>query len=332
MRMRPVALFAWLFLPLLHGGCAPSRPAPLPPAPASPPPVTVTVRPPTPAATKAEAASPVTFVLEGDDDTGAELYSLVSKRLTAPSYRFTLPPGAGVSPALTAHLGNVSGPVVAIGLAAARAVAPLAANRDVLFALAFNIYEHRLLERGAIGISMLPDPRTTLQLLRELALPVNRLAIATGSKGDGYLALIEAEAKRLGITLVAREIASDKELLLFATQLGPAVGATWILPDNRIISREMVRQTLALHVKSGRAAIVFAPDLLKYGGLISARFDLAAIAEQLLQTLALPRTERGRLRGLLLQPAGAHLAINGELVRALGLSVPARHAHLVQTP
>lgn len=310
----------------------PPPPPPLPPqieAPPPPPPPPPPVSKPAPPPV-AQVPEAVTFVLSGASDTYSSLASIIKARLAGPSFQFVLPVGADLSPGLKAHLTTVKGPVVAIGLDAARAMAPQAATRDVIFALTFNFREHRLLESGSIGISMLADPRQTLKLLRELSPRTGSLALAIGTGGQDYLSVIGREAKRLGITLVTREVASDKELLLFATQLNPSIQAFWLLPDNRIISRDVIQQILAVNIKNGRASVVYAPELLKYGGMLSAQYDPEAIADCLVDVLQRPHLERARLHGTLLQPERAQLSINGDLVRTLGLNVPENRKHLLQ--
>lgn len=287
---------------------------------------------PRPALKPTPAPDPALVILSGRSDVYSGLAELIRGKLGPATGIFTLPEGPGAAAALATAAGGGKGPIIALGLEAARNAAPFANSRDVLFALVFSFREYGLLERGMIGISLLPPPRQTLRLLQELNPAYSSLAVATGHQGTDYLKTIGREAERLGMSVTTREVTSDKELLLFASQLNPAVSTFWLLPDNRILSREIMQQLLATNVKNGRATIVFSPELLKYGGLVSAQFDPQAIADTVAQILALPAPDRARMHGSMQQPSAGLLAINGDLARTFGLKIPPNRRKLVQEP
>jgi len=57
------------------------------------------------------------------------------------------------------------------------------------------------------------------------------------------------------------------------------------LPDNRILSRESVRDLLAFSAKQGKQVLVFTPELLGSGALLSAESDPADVADRVLSII-----------------------------------------------
>jgi ABC-type uncharacterized transport system substrate-binding protein len=224
------------------------------------------------------------------------------------------------------------GPLVAIGIDAAIVARPYANRRDVVFALVFNHGDHRLLEQGMIGVSMLPPPQQVLRTLKSLSPEVTKVSLPCGPNLDEYINLTRREANHLGLTLVSNTIHSDKELLLAVKQLGPSGTALWLLPDNRIVSRESLQQVMASNIRAGRPTVVFSPSLFKIGGLLSAEYDSNAVAETILAVLKKNPAERAKLKGTMLHPQQGTLAINDSMAATLGLSVPAQLKTLLWKP
>jgi ABC-type uncharacterized transport system substrate-binding protein len=214
-----------------------------------------------------------------------------------------------------------SGPLVAIGLEAALALAAQD-RRDVIFTMVFNYGDNRLLQRGMIGVSMLPPPAQVLRVLKELSPDTTRIIMPAGPNLGSYPEWAQTEAAKLGISLFLHEVGSDKELLLLVKGLDSTTQAVWLLPDNRITSKERLRQVLGVNLKGGRRTVVFSPSLLKSGGLLSADYNIVAIAETIGEIIGRTPEERDKMKGTMRQPACGTLAINGTIASTLGLEIP----------
>jgi ABC-type uncharacterized transport system substrate-binding protein len=222
---------------------------------------------------------------------------------------------------LPSLLARHNGPLIAVGLEAAMALIPQADGRDVIFAMVFNHGDYRLLQRGMIGVSMLPPPAQVLNVLKELSPDTTRIIMPSGPNIGNYPALAREEAAKLGMSLVAQQVGSDKELLLLVKKLDRTTQAVWLLPDNRIMSNERLRQVMAVNLKSSRRTVVFSPSLFRLGGLVSAEYNLAAIAETVAEITGRTPADRAKLKGTMRQPAAGALAINGTIAETLGLKI-----------
>lgn len=311
-------------------GCVPHpAPVPLPPpaAPVAPTvqPKPVKASPPPVATTRLAEQLPPTILLSDASRAYTDLADRLGRRLG---------PGTTVVVLDAAHTPQLpgNGPLVAIGLEAAIAARPYANRRDVAFALVFNHGDHRLLDQGLIGVSMLPPPQQVLRTFKSLCPATSNIVLPCGPNLDEYLGQAQREASRLGLTLTANTVHSDKELLLAVKQLGQSGTVLWLLPDNRIVSRDSLQQIMASNIRAGRPTVVFSPSLFKIGGLLSAEYDANAVAETILAILKKNPEERAKLKGTMLHPQQGTLAINGSMAETLGLSVPTMLENLLRKP
>lgn len=320
---------ALLLAPL--AGCQPPPPPELTPPAAVVPPPPVKKPAVAPVPVKAPVVDEPLLIVLSDSSLA---YGRLVEKIRAQTRRETIvlsldTPLPG-DRSLASQLKMRQGPVIAIGIEAAKFLAPQAKQRDIVFALVFNHREHRLLEKGMIGVSMLPPPEQVLRLLKAISPQVTALTLPVRPDLSDYAALARVEAGRLGLTLSTPEVGNDKELLLLTRKLDPAIRGLWLLPDNRVISKEGLQQVMAVSVKNGRQTIVFSPTLFPLGGLLSAEYDEEATAASILEAIAGGAADRRKLRGKLLRPSAGHLTVSAAMVKTLGLTVPPKYRPLLQ--
>lgn len=219
--------------------------------------------------------------------------------------------------------------IVALGAEAAQAALPFTKTHLVVFSLVYNYRSLGLLEGGMVGVSMLPEPGQVLKLLQEINPKITKVAMPTGPGMEDYTVLARRAAEKLGLNLLTPEVASNKELLHFINRLDRQVGGFWLLPDNRILSRETIQQVVSANVKAGRSNVVFSPELFRLGGLISARYSGDAIAGQIRSVVKGSAREQSRFRGTVVQPPAGIINIHEPVVKTLGLKVPAIRQNLI---
>lgn len=329
----PNVLLLAALLVVVLGGCQPQ-----PPPPAVTPPAAVITAPPVkkPAAVPAPVKTPVveeTLLIVLSDSSA--VYGHLAERIrvrsgVAKTLVLSLDTPQAGEFSLNHQIKSAQGPIIAVGIEAAKYLAPFTQEHDVIFALVFNHREHDLLKRGMIGVSMLPPPGQVLRLFKSISPQVTTLSLPIKSDLADYATLARVEAGKLGLILDTPEVGSDKELLLLTRKLDPSTRGLWLLPDNRIISKENLQQVMSISVKSGRQLVVFSPTLFPLGGLLSAEFDADATVATILEIALAPDEERRKARGRLLKPRAGRLTINPGMVETLGLSVPPQQRPLLQ--
>ena len=156
--------------------------------------------------------------------------------------------------------------VAAIGQFAAREALKLD-DKHIVFAEVFNV-EDSMLERGMIGVSMLPNPDKLFSAWKNINPNLETVAILTGPGCQDQIKLIRESAKRYKIQLVHREVNNDKEMLYQSEKLISSVQGYWMLPDHRVLSRRSMKDFMSLSLKKSKQVVVFNRQLLDYGGLI----------------------------------------------------------------
>ncbi len=174
--------------------------------------------------------------------------------------------------------------VVAVGLAAAQ-IATRIVNKQIIFCQVFNYEDAHLPATGMKGVSATPPVTEQFRYWKRLYPPLKDIGVVTGSGLHALLTEAQAAARKHHITLVHTEVRTDKEMLLAYKQMAPKVQGFWLLPDNRILSRESVRDLLAFSAKQGKQVLVFTPELLGSGALLSAASEPADVAGRVLSII-----------------------------------------------
>ncbi|RRJ83694.1 hypothetical protein D0544_00810 [Aestuariirhabdus litorea] len=282
-----------------------TRPAPQKPQPATP------VHRPPPA---------VAILVSADIDAMNEVATRVQKRLGSRASIHPLKGNALLAAELVDRLRE--GPpiqVVALGLLAAQASKSLPYPQ--VFAQVFNFAEYGLLREGRQGVSMLPPADQVFRFWRELSPGLRQVAVATGPNQQQLVKGLEQGAKKAGVSLQHIEVHSDKELI-YALKQAEVVQGIWLLPDNRVLSRRVIRELMVFAVKNGKQLAVFSEPLLEGGALLSFSATSEDITERILDRLELLRHETG-LPSELIPLKGAEIRINPVVASRLGVRIPA---------
>ncbi len=212
--------------------------------------------------------------------------------------------------------------VVAVGAVAARGVDGWY-DKPVVFCQVFNYQDYGLTAVNRYGVNILPPPKIQFRAWRQLAPDAKRLGVVTG---PGHGALIESArkaARRQGMTLIHRVAQTDKEALYLYKRMVPDIDGIWLLPDDRILSRRVLRGMMQYSARHEKPALVFHPGLLGMGGLMSVSSVEQDIAEQVMMALKQTSNTRRRPGFRLLPLTKAHIEVNHEVARNFGYGVAA---------
>jgi ABC-type uncharacterized transport system substrate-binding protein len=332
--LRTQSLLATISVALLLGGCSfftPSvrvaEPALTAAAPPAPPPAPAPVveaaakaAPPKPAPKPPIPAAPLrTAVLLSDDiPEFAAIAHEIELRTDSENLVIYNLDGKIANAARIKSQVSGTDQVIAIGLLAATVGREIASKRMV-FCQVFNYQDYDLLAENSKGVSLLPPFDLQLERWTAIAPDLRSVGIITGPDQDDLVAEIRAATARHGIDLVTREVTSDKEALYAFKRITPDIQGLWLLPDNRILSPEVVREIMSYSARHGKQVLVFGTNLLGLGGLLSVTSDPADVAEQVLARLAQPAAG-GSLPGPDLRAlTKLRVELNPEIARRLGL-------------
>lgn len=221
--------------------------------------------------------------------------------------------------------------VVAIGLLAARAARTLS-DKQVIFCQVFDYADPGLIQPWMKGVSMLPRFDEGFRVWKELDPRIERIALITGPNREQLVAEALAAGSDQGIEVVHRLVHTDKEMLHAFKDLAPDIQGLWLLPDNHVLSKGVIRSIMSHGVRQSKEVMVFSPSLLSIGGLISLHIDEADVASRVLERLQeaygrvdVPGPDVVSLTKMRIQ-------INAGMARRLGLSVPTEYRRAAYEP
>ena len=218
--------------------------------------------------------------------------------------------------------------VVAIGLPAARAARRLA-DKQVIFCQVFNFQDYGLITPWMKGVSMVPQLSGLFRVWKALDPSLQQVGVITGDNHEHTIDQARQAAELHGITIVHRVAGSDKEALYMFKRLAPEIQGLWLLPDNRVLSRQVIRTILSYGVRQSKQVSVFHPQLLEVGGLISVKSRDSDIATQVLARLNQAHGKEN-IPGPDVTPLSKmQLLINAAMAERLGLVIPQQYRKLI---
>lgn len=211
--------------------------------------------------------------------------------------------------------------VVAIGLHAARAAQGLT-GKKVIFCQVFNYEQDRLVTPSMKGVAATPPARELFRVWKALSPGLRKVGVITGAGLDSLIDEARVAAAEYRIALVHVEARSDRESLYAFKQLAPKVQGLWLVPDNRILSVEVIRDMMAYGMRQGKQLAVFNHELLGLGGLVSTESGYPDIAEQVLERVRQAQQHAGVPGEPVIPLSKANIRINKVMAGRLNLSIP----------
>jgi ABC-type uncharacterized transport system substrate-binding protein len=211
--------------------------------------------------------------------------------------------------------------IVAIGLPAARLAQGLS-GKKVVFCQVFNYEDTELVTPWMKGVSATAPVREQFRVWKALHPKLTSVGVITGKNLQGLMEEAQAAAKRNQIRLDHVEVGSDKETLYAYKQLSPKMQGLWLVPDNRVLSREVIRDIMAHSVREGKQVAVFGHELLGLGGLISAETSYADIAEQVLTRVREAQEVSGVPGAPVIPLTRTVIKINTVMAKRFNLNIP----------
>lgn len=131
-----------------------------------------------------------------------------------------------------------------------------------------------------------------------------------------------AAARENRLKLIHVETRSDKGTLYAYKRLAGKIQGLWLVPDNRVLSREVIINMMSYSVKQGKQVAVFVPDLLGLGGILSVETISTDIAMQVLARVKLAEENDGVPGPSIVPLTKADIKINSVMAKRLNLRIP----------
>lgn len=224
-------------------------------------------------------------------------------------------------PALRKKIESANDVVVAVGLPAAQVARGLS-GKKVIFCQVFNYEEAELVTPWMKGVAATAPVSEQFRIWKTLSPRLTRIGVITGKDLQELMEKAQAAARENKIRLDHVEARSDKETLYAYKQFSSKIQGLWLVPDNRVLSGDVIRDIMAYSVREGKQVAVFGQELLSLGGLISAETSSEDIAEQVL-TRVRHAQETSSVPGAPVIPlTRTIIKINTVMAKRLNLKIP----------
>jgi len=232
---------------------------------------------------------------------------------------------------LAAYRNDENKQFVSIGLNAAVAAKSLI-NRQVVFCQVFNYQDYNLLTSRHKGVSMMPSMSRTFGTWKALAPDISDIGVISGPGFEDMIQTARVAAASFGIKLHHETVNSDKEYLYAYKQMADTVQGYWLLPDNRVLSGNLLRDVMTFSVRNSKQVAVFSDELLNLGGLFSTVSDYQDIAQHVLD-----RLEKAQIKETIPGPDLVYLdklnlRINSVMAQRLSLKIPEQFKKYESSP
>lgn len=214
--------------------------------------------------------------------------------------------------------------IVSIGLNASLAAKTLT-NKQAVFCQVYNHQDYALLTPLHKGVSMLPSFPKIFSTWRTLSMHTTDIGIISGPGFDDVIQTAKSAAKIHGFTLHHTTVNSDKEYQFAFKNMSKEVQGYWLLPDNRVLSENILRDIMTFSVRNSKQVAVFNDELLKLGALFSISSDYHDIARQVLVRLEQAQSSDSIPGPDIVYLDKLNLRINPVMAQNLNLKIPSHY-------
>lgn len=273
---------------LLVGACA-SAPEVVYRQP-QPPPVA------TPEPAPAKKLKPVAVVVSRDLASYEDMLGHLEANLSRPYEVFEL---KGRSPQAVANSVAALRPsaVVAIGRPALEIMSSVA-DIDLIYAQVFNP------PRTRRGVEPMPPFEMQLRYWRQMAPHVRHIGVLGSASMGPVMSELELACAALGMQLIRHQVKSDKEALVAFRRMIPQIDGFVFLPDESILSPDVIRKIIVHGSRNDRQILVYSPAMYQLGAFLYVGAKQRDVAAQIITLVenphlrSLPLTEmRTQARG-----------------------------------
>lgn len=169
--------------------------------------------------------------------------------------------------------------VIAIG-EPALAAAVRAPNTDVIVAQVFDppeTYRH---------VKALPPFEMQLDYWVATNTQLQRIGVIGGAKVHRHMDALAAAARDRDLEVVSREVSSDKQMLLAFRAMVPYIDGFVFLPDESVLSPEIIRKVIAHGARNDTQILVYSPIMYQLGAslfICAVQADVAARIVELIE-------------------------------------------------
>lgn len=211
--------------------------------------------------------------------------------------------------------------VLAIGMGALSTVKEI---KDMPLVYLMVLNPHAIISgrNNITGVNMTIPPDRQLTILRKALPGIKRIGLVYDPKRTGsFVREARNAAKGVGITLVAMEIQSPREVPSSLHAMKGTIDILWMIPDLTVITPETLELLLLLSLEDSTPILTFSEKYVELGALLSIgidAFDIGRQAGQMANAI-LSASNGGGMKPVDAQKAV--ISVNLKVARKLGIRI-----------
>jgi putative ABC transport system substrate-binding protein len=186
--------------------------------------------------------------------------------------------------------------ILAIGLKAALATKLEIFDIPVIFCMVLNPEKYSLPAQNMTGIGLTIPISHQLKTFQTIFPKLKKIGVVFDpSKSGDLIPQARIQAKKHGLTLIARSVTSEREVPDTLRAITKSIDALWLLPDSTVLNEESLEFLLSTTLESNIPLFGFSSGLVRSGALASVFIkyedigrQAADLATQLLKGTAIP--------------------------------------------
>lgn len=214
--------------------------------------------------------------------------------------------------------------ILAIGTLAAKMAKEGIRDIPVVFFMVPNPQKYGLGSGNTTGISLDIPVEQQFNTYRSLLPNLSDIGVIYDPKKTGFL-VEEAEtvANKLGLTVQAYPVASEKEVPTAMRQLQGKINAFWMLPDETVVTPDSFRFLLLTTFENNIPFLATSDIFVEVGALAALSPDYTDVGRQACQLMQeLARGQLSLADSHVLPPAKVNLTLNLKTASKIGLTLP----------
>ncbi len=214
--------------------------------------------------------------------------------------------------------------VLAVGLKAAIAAKLEVVDVPVVFCMVLDPARYDLKAPNLTGILLDIPTERHLGTVRQALPAVRRIGVLYDpGKSQSLIDEARQQARLQGFELIAKSVASDRDVAAAARALISQIDVLWLVPDSTVLSEDSLRFLLDLAMEHNVPSVGFSAEFVRSGALMALSVSYADTGRQAAQAARrLLNGEGADLLGHLQPPMQTRITLNARTVRFLGLTIP----------
>lgn len=171
--------------------------------------------------------------------------------------------------------------ILSIGLYAARMAKENFPQTPVVYCMVYDPVRLSLSGENITGVSLETNPMDTFERIKDFIPSTKRIGVIFDPvKSAKTLNQAMIAAHRSGLTLIAEEVSSEKQIPDALRAIQNKIDLLWIIPDSTVVTAESIDFIFLTALENNTPVISFSDEMVRKGAVMAILPDYRSVGEQ----------------------------------------------------